>query len=209
MNSNQNTEKRWKTLSACLLAALLASLFVIGWFYSANETLVEKNQALIEERTELRGTISDMENDYLEGVSAGFEARDSYPENGTVIVGTAKERLAPFTVENDPEGSNAYYIKLVDKSSGLTEFSFFVCPGQNVEIDVPLGDYDVYYATGLHWYGYDTLFGDTTACFKVAEPFYFYYQDGYYNGYTWTLYDVDGGNLGYEEIDQNAFLSVV
>lgn len=215
MDSNQKNEKRWKTISACLLIALLVALFAAYQFYSANETLIEKNatltknnSALIAERTELRNTISDMENDYQEGVLAGFEARNSYPENGTVIVGTRKDRLAPLTVESDPDSNNAYYVKLVDQDTGLTEFSFFVCPGQTVKTDVPLGDYYIYYATGLQWYGYDTLFGDTTTCFRADDLFCFYYQDGYYNGYTWTLYDVPGGNLSYEEIDPEAFLSV-
>ena len=136
-----------------------------------------------------------MSGDYQKGIEAGYLARNSYPENGAIIVNSPKNRLAPLTLQTDSSDASAYYVKLVDEDTGLTEISFFICPGQTVELDIPLGNYHVYYATGLQWYGNSELFGATTSCFKMDDLFYFYYQDGYYNGYTLILSGAENGNL--------------
>lgn len=199
---------KWKKIS-CILAVCLAVLAYFTYqFYSENLLLLTQNESLRQTRTDLQVQIEQMKGDYQEGLTAGFTARDSYPENGSVIIGTSKDRLAPLTVETDPDSSNAYYVKLVEQSTGLTDLSFFVCPGQTADLDVPLGDYTVYYATGLHWYDYNDLFGDTTVCYKMNELFSFYYQDGYYNGYTLSLYNLPNGNLNCQQIDSESFRSI-
>lgn len=208
MNPDHLPTDKWKKIS-CILAVCLAVLaFFTYQFYSENLELLSQNDSLRQIRTDLQVQIEEMKGDYQAGVTAGFTARDSYPENGSIIIGTSKDRLAPLTVETDSNSNSAYYVKLVEQSTGLTDLSFFVCPGQTVDIDVPLGDYTVYYATGLHWYDYNDLFGDTTVCYKMDDLFCFYYQDGYYNGYTLSLYNVPDGNLSYQEIDSDLFRSV-
>lgn len=156
-----------------------------------NTSLTEQNLALIEERDDLVSKVFHM------------EAIQSYPENGSVIIPSTAERLAPLTIETS--GDDAYYIKLVNVINRLSEFAFFVQPGQTVEIDAPLGRYYLYYATGKKWYGKEEVFGPETQFYKADDTFYFYYDSGYYNGYTVTLYDVPGGNLGYDSVSELEF----
>ncbi len=215
MDFNPTSLKKWKILTAVLTLACIVFFFIsYGYAMEVSETaaevqnLEEKNKQLLSERQDLRNQIEEMKGDYQQGLQDGYLARNSYPENGSVIVNTPKDRLAPLTLNTKPEGSNAYYIKLVSQDTNLTEFSFFICPGQSIDIDVPLGNYYIYYATGLQWYGDTDLFGDTTSCFKADDLFCFYYQDGYYNGYTLSLYDVAGGNLGYQDVDLDTFRSL-
>ena len=156
-----------------------------------NATLTDQNLALIEERDDLASEVFHL------------EAVQSYPENGAIIIPSTMELLAPLTIETS--GDDAYYIKLVNTINHLSGLAFFVRPGQTVEINAPLGEYDLYYATGQKWYGKEDVFGPDTQFYKANDTLYFYYDDGYYNGYTISLYDVPGGNLGYDSVSKLEF----
>lgn len=83
--------------------------------------------------------------------------------------------------------------------------SFFVRAGETANVDVPLGEYTLYYATGETWYGPELVFGDETIYYKADETFDFYEEGGYINGWTVELYLQFDGNLSTDTIDPDEF----
>lgn len=141
--------------------------------------------------------------------------------NGRIVVIPSYERVCPLTV-NTAMGSGYYYIFLdyistpsftVEQRQRLKyasppyegDIAFLVQAGQSVSIDVPIGIYKMYYATGNTFYGPKYLFGDKTSCYEADSLFTFNATSGYYNGHTLTLYPVVGGNLETDEISPSKF----
>ena len=125
------------------------------------------------------------------------------PQSGHLQVFSKKERIAPFEIRTY-RGSH-YLVKLVDKFSGHDVLTVFVRGGSIENIDVPLGTYDVIYASGRAWYGYDNLFGPDTSYNKADEEFSFNIVDNYINGFTVTLYKIANGNLSTSPINPSDF----
>lgn len=128
--------------------------------------------------------------------------------NGDLIIAPDTEGLAPLTIETS--GSENYYVHLKPLSyshlkSTASELSFYVSGGSSTEILVPLGNYEIYYATGEIWYGLDHLFGSKTVRFKCDDTFNFYENGDYYQGWTVTLYKVSNGNMTTQEISEDEF----
>ena len=128
----------------------------------------------------------------------------SPPKNGEILYENGDERVAPFTVET--KGSGYYYIKLKG-SSGKDVLRFFVHGGETAEVEVPLGEYSLYYASGNTWYGSPSLFGSETLYKKATDLFDFYVDedDGSVCGWTVELYLQANGNLGSVPISSNEF----
>lgn len=139
--------------------------------------------------------------------------------NGKIIVNPGYDCVCPFTVEA-PENTNCYvYLRyictpphsVVDRRqsnmyAGLDgDIAVYVGAGRTVEIDVPIGVYKLYYATGTDFYGTDTLFGDDTRCYSSDDLFNFYADDEYYQGHIVTLYTVANGNLDTDPIPEDQF----
>lgn len=142
--------------------------------------------------------------------------------NGQIIVSPGYMCVCPFTVKA-PKNDNCYvflrYIctpphTVVDreqtstaKAKGRTDgdIAMFVEAGKSAEIDVPIGVYKLYYATGTDFYDTDMLFGDDTRCYSSGDLFNFYADDEYYQGHTVTLYAVTNGNLDTEPIPEDQF----
>lgn len=111
--------------------------------------------------------------------------------------------IAPFTIET--RGDKNYYIKLKDYHTNKVILTTFVSGGDTAELEVPLGDYELLYATGDDWYGIDLLFWEKTQYFKAEDIFEFYEENGYVNGWTVELYLQNNGNLSTEEISADEF----
>ena len=125
------------------------------------------------------------------------------PENGQIVYTNGEAGVAPLEIVTT--GSSNYLIKLKKRYIGSDVMSFFVRGGSTVEVDVPLGTYDLYYATGQNWYGEEALFGEKTRYYKATEPFEFYEEDGYVNGWTVELFLQQNGNLETDTIDPEEF----
>ena len=115
------------------------------------------------------------------------------PASGTVRRLAPGEAIAPFKIQT--RGTGNYLVKLEDAHGGTDVMDIFVRGGDTVEVEVPLGDYVVKYASGLTWYGYDYLFGPDTSYSKAEETFNFTGDAYGVSGYTITLYQVANGNL--------------
>ena len=127
------------------------------------------------------------------------------PSNGKILSSSvpADERIAPFTI--DTTGDGYYYIKLRDVYTKQPVLTFFVHGGRSVEVDVPLGMYELLYAHGDTWYGVNNLFGPDTVYSKADDTFNFYEEDGYVNGWTVELYMQANGNLDVDSISPDEF----
>ena len=123
--------------------------------------------------------------------------------NGEIIIEPDEEGLAPLTIET--RGTEKYYVHLKPLGHEGSEMSFYVIGGQTTEVLVPLGYYELYYATGYTWYGLDNLFGSKTSRFKCNDTFDFYEEDDYYQGWTVTLYKVSNGNMSTQEVSEEDF----
>ena len=89
------------------------------------------------------------------------------PPTGQVQLFVNRPAIAPFAIHGGT-GVN-YFIKLISTSSRRTVMSVFVRSGTTVEVDVPLGNYELRYASGETWYGHKHLFGQDTAYSKADE----------------------------------------
>lgn len=141
------------------------------------------------------------------------------PENGHIIEDISREKVAPFTVNTSGDGG--YFIVLdplrfpftgggfdrteADMQAKYSYLKFYVDAGSSVELLVPLGTYEVYYATGEIWYGENHLFGTETAYYKCDGEFTFSESEDGYNGWTLTLETAWNGNLDTDKIDANKF----
>lgn len=113
------------------------------------------------------------------------------------------EYIAPLTIET--RGDKNYYIKLKDISTGAVVLSTYISGGDTADFEVPLGEYELVYATGNNWYGIDLLFWEETQYFKANETFDFYDDGEYINGWTVELYLQNNGNLTTTEISADDF----
>jgi len=131
------------------------------------------------------------------------EPEQPFPRSGTIRIAGNAKGVAPFEIKSSP-GDN-YYIKLVDSSTGKPVAVVFVRGGVSTEVLVPVGTYEMRYASGTTWYGENYLFGPDTAYSKADEDFAFTREPGGYSGFTVTLYKVRDGNLETEAIRPEDF----
>lgn len=151
--------------------------------------------------------------------TAKAERAQNMPANGTVFVKPTYEAYCPFQVS--VRGENGYYVYLeylrVPKQSynsrhatgkskiNIEDMSFFVRPGQSVEVDVPIGIYKLYYATGTEWYGMSKLFGEDTLYFEGNDLLIFYTDYTTHYGNTVELWEQVGGNFDTDPISASEF----
>lgn len=126
--------------------------------------------------------------------------------NGAMIKVPSGDRVAPLTVKTSD--SNEYYIVLdpydsVARDNG--EMSFLVSAGSTVDINVPLGEYRIYYSCGPVWYGRIDRFGRNSEFYKCPGTFEFTSDSEGYDGWTLTLYAVANGNMQSVPIPEDEF----
>ena len=140
----------------------------------------------------------------------------SYPEvtmppNGAIKTYTNSEQVAPLKIQTSHESN--YFVKIVSVYSQQPVMTIFIRGGNTISTKVPLGTYEIRYASGKKWYGYEHFFGPGTNYSKADEIFTFEtkktstwegttYQT---TGYAITLYQVPHGNLKTIKIDPSRF----
>lgn len=125
------------------------------------------------------------------------------PYNGKIRKWVSSPSVAPLSI-NTSSGSN-YLVKLVDTYTGEDVMDIFIHGGSNIEVEVPLGNYHIKYASGETWYGYQYYFGPETG-YSKAESIFRFKDTGYQvTGYTLTLYRVTNGNLRTKGINKSQF----
>lgn len=125
--------------------------------------------------------------------------RQTPPAHGTVRRYHPGFGDSPFKLTTSAGGY--YFVKVVNSSTGSTILDLFVEGGRSIEINIPSGTYEIRYATGKEWYGYQYLFGPETTYSKTNRNFTFSYG----SGYELTLYKVANGNLSTRSIQPKDF----
>lgn len=111
--------------------------------------------------------------------------------------------VAPLAIKTSA-GIN-YFIKVVNANTQQTALTAYIIGGKPLEIQVPLGAYEIRYASGNTWYGSQYLFGPETRYSKADKIFNFQLNGNRYSGYTIELISRINGNLGTSSINSNAF----
>ena len=117
------------------------------------------------------------------------------PSNGHVWRYTRKRGLAPLEIRTT--GTEHYLVKA--EQNGEVIASMHVRPGSTAEVLLPLGIFEVKYATGTgeYWCGQDAKFpfGRQTQFFRADDIFHFKDEGDYYSGYTLELFLQPDGNM--------------
>ena len=103
--------------------------------------------------------------------------------------------VAPLSIKTSPNGGYHYFVKIVNIVNHQELGSYFIRSGGMLEIKVPLGTYEIKYATGKQWYGTSYLFGPETTYSKADSLFTFRFDGYQYSGYTLELIMQRNGNL--------------
>ena len=81
----------------------------------------------------------------------------------------------------------------------------FVHADSIIKVRVPLGSYELRYATGESWHGRQQLFGPETGYFRADKLFHFAKKGNRVTGYSVKLFRVRGGNLPTSRINPQKF----
>jgi hypothetical protein len=125
------------------------------------------------------------------------------PLNGTTQWFTFDKPTAPFIVTGK-SGSHCL-VKLYDFYTQKPIMTVFVYDKATVQVKIPLGTYELKYATGEKWYGYDYLFGPTTVYQKAEKKLEFFASGNQQKGHRVTLHPVPQGNLPTSTIKASQF----
>lgn len=147
--------------------------------------------------------------------------------NGKQFIVSAYEGTCPFEVKADSNSNFYIYLDYQYAATNSTtareltisaralakrlnrpyenDIAFYLAKGQSYEIDVPVGVYKLYYATGDIFYGTEELFGSTSKFYSSDDLLNFYSTSEYYNGHTITLYSVTNGNFDTDNIPESKF----
>lgn len=131
--------------------------------------------------------------------------QEPLPDNGAVFLSSSQQCVAPLTIDTTKTSDNYYiYLKYYGNDRSR-DMSFFVRANNSLNIDVPLGTYEMFYCSGSDWYGTENKFGYNTSYCKADERFEFTSDNEYVYGHTVTLYPVSNGNLETKEIEESSF----
>lgn len=127
------------------------------------------------------------------------------PENGEILrygKGYWQSYYSSITV-TAPE-KEAVVVKLKrtvpGKARKETVVAFYIRAGKTVEMEIPAISMYVFFAQGETWYGYDDLFGDSTAYGKDSEQI-----DFSWHTVTYTLQPVSDGNFTTKTTNESDF----
>lgn len=111
--------------------------------------------------------------------------------------------VAPLEIKT--RTGNNYYIKVVNVANDQAALTAYIVGGRPLEVEMPLGTYEIRYAAGNTWYGTQHYFGPDTAFSKANELFHFTFDGYQYSGYTVELILQVHGNLRTVHIDEAEF----
>lgn len=125
-------------------------------------------------------------------VPAFTEPSQPLPNSGQT--GAGQSGPAPLRIMTRNDGYH-YLVKITSPGSTEPISEFFIRGGESVETQVPLGTYELKYASGKTWFGPVHLFGPETRYSKAESLFEFVDNGDHISGYTVELYTQTNGNL--------------
>ena len=128
-------------------------------------------------------------------------------QTGAVLHSAPEPSLAPLKIETSGEGY--YYFVLSRPGQNERYMTFFAIGGETLQVDVPLGTYELSYAFGKKWYGEDELFGEKTVYKKYDKELNFTVEDDHYKGYEIKMKtknnDLFANSISPDDISQTDF----
>ena len=113
--------------------------------------------------------------------------------------------LDPISLYCGGDSANDFHKYRAELMAKYSTMQFYVHGESTIETQIPLGEYEIYYATGDTWYGEDDLFGEDTVYMKCDGTFLFSCDEYGSNGWILTLTPVINGNLDTDEISEKDF----
>ena len=195
--ADQKAKKKWDTIKTVIIVLVFIALGIAG----SNQKRNNQNR----------------------GNSAYTSASNPAPvtiSNGNMLIKPDYDQICPLEIKGDT--SHNYYIYLkyegAPKKSEETrklrssaqapyeaDIAFYLSAGKSVKINVPIGRYRFYYATGNTFYGTKMLFGTDTMYYSSDELLEFYADSDHYTGHTITLKTTTGGNFDTDPVAENIF----
>lgn len=120
------------------------------------------------------------------------------PNNG-IIIPYFEKGVAPLKLSTRHINQH-HYIKLVNLLDDKDILTAFVRGATTLEIEVPLGRYELRYTVGETWFGENFLFGPNTIFGKANKIFEFKQHGDKVSGYSVELFLQPYGNLRTQEI---------
>lgn len=130
-------------------------------------------------------------------IRCSMMGRAELPPSGHVFIDVGLNKDSELTIKTS---DSKCYVKLKSVDDDTTVFSFFVRDNSTTTVEVPSGQYYIYFASGNIWYGTKQYFGLTTSYSKDDEVLDFYNYT-----YTFTLYNVANGNFEETPISKAEF----
>lgn len=142
-------------------------------------------------------------------ITSGKEAAPVFSEPAQPLPSTGlmdfhSGGIAPLQIKTRDDGYH-YLVKVVYPGTTESVGQMFIRSGESVEIQLPLGTYELRYASGKTWYGLDHRFGPETRYSKADKQFDFVDNGYQVSGYTVELYTQVNGNLHTSGIPANQF----
>ena len=140
--------------------------------------------------------------------------------NGQIIRQSDYEGVANFTIKASSYSNHYIYlqyksapenttVKRTRKTSASSPYeddlAFFVEAGKEATIEVPIGTYKLYYASGDTYFGEKLLFGDRTSFYSSDDLLTFHADEDYIYGHTVTLTAVVNGNFDTDPVSESQF----
>jgi hypothetical protein len=135
-----------------------------------------------------------LQNSLVSEASKSVERPQPLPETGTTIKYYNGQALAPLKIITKSGDSN-YLINVLEWDTKNPVLIAFIRSGETANLKVPLGSYEIRYATGETWYGYDSFFGSSTSYYKAESRIDFTKSGNTCNEYTIELNPGVDGNL--------------
>jgi hypothetical protein len=123
----------------------------------------------------------------------------SLPKNGTIHSFAQGQR--PALLKVNTSGGDHHLIKLTKPGSTEAVMYLFIRAGQSAQMRVLLGNFEIKWAAGTEWYGYEKEFGESTHYQKDPDLYRFEKNDKW----TLTLYPVSSGNMSSKTISADEF----
>ena len=120
-----------------------------------------------------------------------------FPASGQVLwfVPQADGAAAPFGVTAPDRGDLFYAVRVTEVGTMRMVGVVPLRRGETVTVQVPLGQYEMVFASGSHWHGPEKLFGFSGKKKKAVKTFNFYRLGNVVNGNAVNLNERLNGNL--------------
>lgn len=166
-------------LLSLVIAFLCWQVYVLRSEVMSKLSPVESTQLITDATTIPESSVLDAVKQPLpvfdEPLNGAYLSNISLPKVVPLTIETVKEYNYVFVLEPLYYGNSETSATKAEKeclASG-TMIRFFVWGGRELTIDIPVGQYNIYYAYGTDWYGRNDLFGDNTRYYKCNSTYTF------------------------------------